>query len=85
MGEFLLPEKSPNRAHEGLRDRAGEEIKRWNPHWVAPIVVWLASGESAGATGRVFEAGDGVLNVAEGWHTCPGLTRSRSPTNSALR
>jgi len=41
---------------EGLRERTGEEIKRRNPRWVAPIVVWLASEESGDVTGRVFEA-----------------------------
>jgi hypothetical protein len=42
-------------------------------------VVWLASGESADVTGRVFEAGDGVLKVAEGWHACPGIDPVEDP------
>jgi hypothetical protein len=88
MGEYRLPDKSPDRAQtctEGLRDRAEEEIERRNPRWVVPIVVSLVGEESADATGRVFEPGDGVLKVAEDWTRAPELTRSRTPTNSALR
>jgi len=70
---------------EGLRDRTEEEIERRNPRGVALIVVWLASEESADVTGVVFEAGDGVLKVARVGTRAPELTRSRTPTNSALR
>ena len=38
-----------------------------SPRWIAPIVTWLASEESAGVTGRVFEASGQLLAVAEGW------------------
>jgi NAD(P)-dependent dehydrogenase (short-subunit alcohol dehydrogenase family) len=48
--------RAQTRMTEGLRERTGEEIKRRNPRWVAPIVVWLASEESGDVTGRVFEA-----------------------------
>ena len=56
--------RAQTRMTEGLRERTGEEIKRRNPRWVAPIVVWLASEESGDVTGRVFEAELG-LKVAE--------------------
>jgi len=42
-----------------------------SPRWIAPIITWLASKESAGVTGRVFEASGHVLAVAEGWHRGP--------------
>lgn len=42
-----------------------------SPKWIAPIVTWLASTESAGVTGRVFEASGHVLAIAEGWHRGP--------------
>src|SRR3954467_10493823 len=48
--------RAQTRMTEGLRERSEEEIKRRNPRWVAPIVVWLASEESREVTGRVFEA-----------------------------
>ena len=38
-----------------------------SPRWIAPIVTWLASEESAGVTGRVFVASGQLLAVAEGW------------------
>ena len=38
-----------------------------SPRWIAPIVTWLASAESAGVTGRVFEASGQTLAIAEGW------------------
>ena len=46
------------------------------PHWIAPIVTWLASEESAGVTGRVFEASGQMLAIAEGW--------SRGPTTAPI-
>jgi NAD(P)-dependent dehydrogenase (short-subunit alcohol dehydrogenase family) len=71
--------RAQTRMTEGLRERTEEEIKRRNPRWVAPIVVWLASEESRDVTGRVFEAGDGILKVAEGWHAGPGIEPVEDP------
>jgi len=34
---------------------------------IAPLVAWLASTDSAGVTGRVFEAEAGRISVADGW------------------
>jgi len=39
--------------------------------WVAPVVTWLASPDSAEVTGQVIEASGVVLAVAEGWHRGP--------------
>jgi NAD(P)-dependent dehydrogenase (short-subunit alcohol dehydrogenase family) len=44
-----------------------EEREIQSPRWIAPIVTWLASAESKGVTGRVFEASGRTLAVAEGW------------------
>jgi len=71
--------RAQTRMTEGLRERTEEEIKRRNPRWVAPIVVWLASEQSQDVTGRVFEAGDGILKVAEGWHAGPGIDPVEDP------
>jgi NAD(P)-dependent dehydrogenase (short-subunit alcohol dehydrogenase family) len=46
-----------------------------SPENVAPLVAWLASSESAGITGRVFNIGGGRLSVAEGWVAGPGIER----------
>lgn len=71
--------RAQTRMTEGLRQRTEEEVQRRNPRWVAPIVVWLASEESRDVTGRVFEAGDGILKVAEGWHAGPGIDPVEDP------
>ena len=59
------------RMTEGIRERSPEEIESRNPRWIAPVVVWLASAESADVTGRVFEAGGGILAALEGWRRGP--------------
>ncbi|MFE2557441.1 SDR family oxidoreductase [Streptomyces sp. NPDC059352] len=41
------------------------------PEDVSPLVVWLGSADSAGVTGRVFEAEGGRLTVMEGWRPGP--------------
>jgi NAD(P)-dependent dehydrogenase (short-subunit alcohol dehydrogenase family) len=48
-----------------------EEAEQRSPKWIAPIVTWLASAESKGVTGRVFEASGSTLAIAEGWHRGP--------------
>jgi NAD(P)-dependent dehydrogenase (short-subunit alcohol dehydrogenase family) len=42
-----------------------------DPRWIAPLATWLASKQSAGVTGRVFEASGAYLAVAESWHRGP--------------
>ena len=67
------------RLTENLRQRTPEEIARRDPKWIAPICAWLASTESAGVTGRVFEAGGGILAIAEGWHRGPTVEQREDP------
>lgn len=38
-----------------------------DPANVSPLVVWLASADSAEITGRVFEVEAGIVSVADGW------------------
>jgi NAD(P)-dependent dehydrogenase (short-subunit alcohol dehydrogenase family) len=68
------------RLTEGLRELTDEQRARRSPHWVAPIATWLASGQSSGVTGRVFEAGGGILAIAEGWHRGPTIEQLDDPT-----
>jgi NAD(P)-dependent dehydrogenase (short-subunit alcohol dehydrogenase family) len=51
-----------------------------SPAWIAPIATWLASEESAGVTGRVFEASGQTLAIAEGWVRGPRTTPVDDPT-----
>jgi NAD(P)-dependent dehydrogenase (short-subunit alcohol dehydrogenase family) len=61
--------------------QASDEMKAaMSPRWVAPIVTWLASTQSAGVTGRVFEASGAVLAVAESWHRGPSAKPVDDPT-----
>jgi NAD(P)-dependent dehydrogenase (short-subunit alcohol dehydrogenase family) len=57
-----------------------EDKARMHPRWIAPIVTWLASTQSAHITGRVFEASGATLAVAEGWHRGPAATPVDDPT-----
>ena len=68
------------RMTEGLRTLTPEQRAKRDPRWVAPIVVWLASAESQDVTGRVFEAGGGILAVMEGWQRGPTVDQVEDPT-----
>jgi NAD(P)-dependent dehydrogenase (short-subunit alcohol dehydrogenase family) len=50
-----------------------EGFDRMHPGNVSPLVVWLASEDSADVTGRVFEVEGGVLSVADGWQHGPRI------------
>jgi NAD(P)-dependent dehydrogenase (short-subunit alcohol dehydrogenase family) len=57
-----------------------DEIRRsFAPTWVAPVITWLASPDSADVTGQVIEASGLVLAIAEGWHRGPTTTPVESP------
>lgn len=47
----------------------------FHPGNIAPLVVWLASKDSAGVTGQVFEPEGGKLSIAEGWHSTAGIDK----------
>jgi NAD(P)-dependent dehydrogenase (short-subunit alcohol dehydrogenase family) len=57
-----------------------DELRRnFAPTWVAPVITWLASPDSADITGQVIEASGLVLAVAEGWHRGPSTEPVESP------
>ena len=49
---------------------------QYAPGNVAPLVVWLASLESAHVTGQCFEIIGGRLSIAEGWHSGPEIDKA---------
>jgi NAD(P)-dependent dehydrogenase (short-subunit alcohol dehydrogenase family) len=56
-----------------------ESTQRYAPQWPAAVVTWLASEQSRGVSGRVFEvSGDGVC-VAEGWQHGSVVSASQDP------
>jgi NAD(P)-dependent dehydrogenase (short-subunit alcohol dehydrogenase family) len=70
------------RMTEGLgpAPETDEEREMRSPRWIAPIVTWLASAESKGVTGRVFEASGSTLAIAEGWSRGPSTEPIDDPT-----
>jgi len=52
-----------------------EITQRLDPRWVAPVVTWLASPESADVTGQVIESSGLVLAIAEGWRRGPSTDK----------
>jgi NAD(P)-dependent dehydrogenase (short-subunit alcohol dehydrogenase family) len=67
------------RMTEGLRELTEEQRKQRDPRWVAPIATWLVSEQSSRVTGRVFQAGNGILAVAEGWRRGPTIDQIDDP------
>ena len=67
----------PLRAARGAPAEPPEGFDASAPDNIAPIVVWLASRESAGVTGRVFNVRGGRISVAEGWRAGPSVSRDR--------
>ncbi|MFA5633123.1 MAG: SDR family NAD(P)-dependent oxidoreductase [Porticoccaceae bacterium] len=61
-----LAPRAQSRMTEGLAERTEEQIARRNPDYVASLVTWLASPESADITGRFFEAWGYGYAVLEG-------------------
>ncbi len=64
----------------GMGQLPEAELEAVSPRWIAPIVTWLVSEDSADVTGRVFEASGRVLAVAEGWHRGPSAEPVDDPT-----
>ena len=64
----------------GMGQLEGDDRDRMDPRWIAPICTWLASEESAGVTGRVFEASGRTLAIANMWHRGPTVEPVDDPT-----
>jgi len=56
-------------AAEMTRKENGFDV--YAPENTAPLVAWLASPESAGVTGQVFELKGGRLHLSQGWTDSP--------------
>ena len=55
------------RMTDNLREYTEEDKQVRDPSWVSPTVVYLASEEAQDITGRVIQAGAGMVAVCEGW------------------
>jgi NAD(P)-dependent dehydrogenase (short-subunit alcohol dehydrogenase family) len=59
----------------GLDSQSEEAKAALAPENISPLVVWLASPEAAGVTGRVFGVWGNKISVAEGWAYGPSTDR----------
>jgi NAD(P)-dependent dehydrogenase (short-subunit alcohol dehydrogenase family) len=59
----------------GLAARTPDGFEPLAPENISPLVVWLASTESRGITGRVFSVAGGVISVNEGWANGPTVDK----------
>lgn len=55
-----------------------------SPANIAPLVVWLASGESRAVTGRTFLVRGATITLARGWEGGPQLVGDRQWTPAEL-
>ena len=63
----------------GWNEMSDEQKGSMDPRWIANVVTWLASPESAGITGRVFDVMGDRVGVAEGWVLGPHDKQSDDP------
>ncbi len=71
--------RANTRLTEGLAQWTPEQIERRSPIWSAALVTWLASPESQGISGRVFESWGYGYTVAEGWQHGAATEASKDP------
>ncbi len=64
----------------GMGGDTEEGKAQLSPRWIAPIVTWLASKDSAHVSGKVFESSGQVFAIAEGWHRGPEAKPPTDPT-----
>ena len=79
-GEHYLQQLRRARPAEGMGQLDEETKAGFHPRWIAPIVTWLASEESAEVTGRIFQVSGRELAIAEGWHRGPTTEPTDDPT-----
>ena len=65
----------------GLGDSEDGRSGAFDPAWVAPVLVWLASPLSHDVTGRVIVASGKRLAIAEGWRRGPTAPPVASPAD----
>lgn len=72
--------RATTRLTEGLGNWTPEQLLKRDPEWIAALVTWLASPESKGITGRVFEAWGFGYTVAEAWQHGATMEATKDPT-----
>lgn len=67
----------------GMGSASEDDKAAMHPRYIAPIVTWLMSAESADVTGRVFEASGRLLGIANTWQRGPVHDAIDDPTQIA--
>ena len=67
------------RMTDNLREYTEDEISVRQPRWVSPTVCYLASEEAQDITGRVIQAGAGMVAVCEGWRRGAEMDQMEDP------
>jgi len=75
-----VSQRANTRLTEGLAKWTEEQIERRDPIWTAALVTWLASPESKGISGRVFESWGYGYTVAENWQHGAYTDASKDPS-----
>ncbi len=63
----------------GFNELTDEQKGQMHPRWIANLITWLASPESVGITGRVFDVVGDRVAVAEGWVLGPQGQQTDDP------
>jgi len=63
----------------GFSELSDEQKGAMDPRWIANVATWLASPESAGITGRVFDVVGDRVGIAEGWVLGPHGSQTDEP------
>ncbi|TIC86849.1 SDR family oxidoreductase [Crenobacter intestini] len=70
----LAPAARTSMTEQGMPElvkKPDSGFDHYDPANVAPLVVWLASGESRGVSGQVFEIEGDRVSVCDGWRSGP--------------
>ena len=67
------------RMTDNLREYSEEDKQVRDPSWVSPTIVYLASEEAQDISGRVIQAGAGMVAVCEGWRRGAEINQMDDP------
>jgi NAD(P)-dependent dehydrogenase (short-subunit alcohol dehydrogenase family) len=73
------------RMTDNLREYSEEDKQVRDPSWVSPTIVYLASEEAQDISGRVIQAGAGMVAVCEGWRRGAEIDQMDDPAALGLK
>ena len=73
------------RMTDNLREYSEEDKQVRDPSWVSPTIVYLASEAAQDISGRVIQAGAGMVAVCEGWRRGAEIDQMDDPAALGLK